>query len=121
LPETWTERPGDISECYFTRGRMFWMVTWFEWGWCWQQDVAEFLLLFAPSHDITSNACTLPKHTIMWYLSLRKIWTLYTATVFMINYCVYISYTSCIQSYIIQSVSGEIVNILGGGSMEYSE
>ena len=68
LPEAWTERPGDISECYFTGGRMFWTVTWFEWRWCGQQDVAESLLLFAHSHDITSNACTLPKHTIIWYL-----------------------------------------------------
>jgi hypothetical protein len=27
LPEAWTERPSHISECYFTGGRMFWMVT----------------------------------------------------------------------------------------------
>jgi len=54
-------------------------------------------------------------------MSLTTIWTLYTATVIMVNYCVYISYISYIQSYIIQSVSGEIVNILGGGTMDYSE
>ena len=32
LPEAWTERPGHISECNFTGGRMFWTVTWFGWG-----------------------------------------------------------------------------------------
>jgi len=73
LPEGWTERPGHISECYFTGGRMFWTVTRFEWGWWWQQDVAESLFLFAHSHDITSNACTLPKHTrISYFYSVRK-------------------------------------------------
>jgi len=73
LPEAWTERPGHISESYFTGGPMFWTVTWFEWGWWWQQDVAESLFLFAHSHDITSSACTLPKHTRISYLySVRK-------------------------------------------------
>jgi len=28
LLEAWTERPGHLSECYFTGGRMFWTVTW---------------------------------------------------------------------------------------------
>jgi hypothetical protein len=31
------------------------------------------------------------------------------------------SMTNTLQRYHIQGVSGEIVNILGGGSMEYSE
>ena len=67
LLEAWTERPGHISECYFTGGRMFWTVTWFEWGWWWQQDVAASLLLFAHSHVITSNAYTFPRHTRISY------------------------------------------------------
>ena len=68
LLEAWTERPGHISECYFTGGWMFWTVTWFGWGWWWQQDVAASLLLFAHSNDITSNACTLPWHARISYL-----------------------------------------------------
>ena len=68
LPETWNERRGHVSEWYFTGGRMFWTVTWFEWGWWWQQDVAESLFLFTHSHDIKSNVCALPRHARISYL-----------------------------------------------------